>query len=123
MPQPPKLTYDDFRKGTDFSVISSKTIISSSQECFTQCKNLLNIMRTDGEKGRVEDEYKCMGDANITQMTKVCVGNSLYLLKLSNAIAKGDIGDSGSSSSEKGRNPLTLDFKSHMQFCTIQLSL
>jgi hypothetical protein len=113
--QPPNLSYDDFLKGTDFSSVSSRTLISSSTECFNVCKSLFQSIRSECDQAQVpmDDDYRCISNTDIKRLTKVCIGNSLFLLKLSQATEKGE----GVSSSALEVN---YDFTSNKQFCTIR---
>jgi len=109
--QPPPLTYDDFMQGTDFSGVSSTTLLSSSTECFTASRSLLEKINMHCEK--MEEDYRCISKQDATKLIKVCIGNSIFLLKLSQGVASGD------TSSGK----VTFDFQSHNEFCTINVKL
>jgi len=106
--QPPLLTHDDFLKGSDFGLVSSTTLISSATDCFTTSRGLLQEIGEESKK--LEDIYRSIRKDDVTNLVKVCVGNSLFLLKLSKSIANQDVSTLN----------VSLDFKD-CQFCSINL--
>ena len=108
--QPPPLSYDDFEKGTDFSSVSWKDLITSSSDCFKNCRILLDKM-----KNRVESkslDFLPISMDEIMCTTKVCIANSLLLLKVSQYIDK----------CETKVHKVSFDFDTHRQFCSISIS-
>jgi hypothetical protein len=106
--QPPLLTHDDFLKGCDFDSISSSVLIASAAECFTASRSLLEEICNKSK--HVDELYCSVSKEDATNLIKICVGNSLFLMKLSQSIARQDT-DSLSAS---------LDFLNN-QFCSIKL--
>ena len=109
--QPPALTYNDFQKGTDFSSVSSNDLISSSSDCFKTCRNLLSDIMKKLET--IDSNYCIISKEEVMSVTKVCIANSLFLLKVSSYIRKGE-----SLESYK----VSFDLETHGQFCSINIS-
>lgn len=110
--QPPPLSYDDFQKGTDFSSVSSNDLIASATDCFKTCRSALDEMtkKLDNDDNRFAANYG-MNREEIKKVTKVCIANSLALLKLSQSITRGDIGSC----------KIEFDFTTHKQYCSINV--
>ena len=62
------------------------------------------------------DDYRCVSKSDITHLTKICVGNSLFLMKMAQAISKGDVMNASS-------RQVDFNFKPNKQYCTIQIPL
>ena len=110
--QPPPLTYDDFQKGTDFSSVSSNGLIASATDCFKTCRSVLDEMtkKLDTNNTTFGVNYG-MSREEIKKVTKVCIANSLALLKLSQSITRGEI----------GLCKVEFDFTTHKKYCSINV--
>lgn len=108
--QPPLLTYDDFLNGSDFSNVSQSDLLLSASDCFKKCKAVVDnvskqISAMDGRLSPL-DKNELLG------LAKVCVGNSVFLMKLTQKISSGDI----------GKEKVEFDFESTSQFCTVKIN-
>mmetsp|Transcript_26275 Transcript_26275/g.47654 ORF Transcript_26275/g.47654 Transcript_26275/m.47654 type:complete len:608 (-) Transcript_26275:185-2008(-) len=123
--QPPSLSYEDYVRGSDFSSVQSKDLLSSSTDCFRSGKGivdwLLNVVvveSCDGstidktDKRKDDDLYISIRREEIMALAKVCVTNSLFLHKLASAKA----GQKNASTS------VAVEFKAHKQYCTISIT-
>jgi len=108
--QPPLLTYNDFENGTDFSAVSTFDLIASSSDCFKQCRIILDTILKSIERKKTLSSSLMTKDEAMS-ITKVCIANSLFLLKVSKYI------DNGENESVE----VSIDLKTHRQFCTITL--
>jgi hypothetical protein len=104
--QPQPLTYDDYVEGTDFSQVDRVTLRSSASEVFRNSKAVAECLRQD--LTNLNPIYAPVLEPELLKIIKVCVGNSVYLMKL-------DQIDSPSVSAD-------FDFSAHPEFCTIKLS-
>jgi len=106
--QPPLLTHDDFLKGSDFGSVTSTVLISSAADCFTASRTLLEQISNECKK--VDALHCSVSKEDVRNLIKVCVGNSLFLMKLSQSIASQDANSLS----------VSLDFQDS-QFCSINL--
>lgn len=126
LPQPPHLSFDDYVRGSDFSAVQSKDLLASAAECFRSGKSvvdwLLDVVVPESvdvstinaaEKRRDDDLYISIRREEIMAFAKVCVGNSLFLHKLTSVLAA-----AGQSS---GGSKVSLEFKAHKQYCTLSI--
>jgi hypothetical protein len=117
LPQPPSLSYEDYVRGSDFSAVASKHLLSSAADCFQCAKgvidSLLDAIVSEGcaadSTRRDDDLYVSIRRQEILQIAKVCVANSLFLHKL--ASTEG-------SELRSGERSASLEFKAHKLYCT-----
>ena len=121
LPQPPSLSYDDYKRGSDFSAVNSKDLIASTKECFRAAKSCVDrllevilphdttVIPVITEQRKNEDLYISIRREEIMALAKVCVSNSLFLLKLETATTN------NKSPSEK----VALVFSSHKEYFTV----
>lgn len=125
LPQPPGLCYDDYIRGSDFSSVQSAELLASASECFRSGKGvvdwLLDVVVAESVDDRIvnkielrkdNDLYISIRREEIMALAKVCVTNSLFLHKLSSAVACGKKSES---------YKVALDFKTHKQYCTLSI--
>jgi hypothetical protein len=108
--QPPPLSYEDYLKGSDFSKVSQKDLLSSTVDCFTMSKSMVDRLLTQIQL--MDPNYLPIREHELNQLAKVCIGNSIYLQKLLQVI------DSGG----KPKPRVVVDLKTHNQFCTIKIT-
>jgi len=120
IPQPPPLSYNDYKQGSDYSSVKSKDLLSSASECFRSAKGiidwLLEVIVSDkvddnssAEKRSDDDIYLPIHRDEVMSLAKVCVTNSLFLLKLSSVVgAENNIGSSS----------VSLEYKINKMYCT-----
>ena len=120
LPQPPSLSFDDYQAGSDFSSVDRKNLLSSAQDCFRQGKSnvdrLLEVILpndttftpTITEQRKNDDLYISIRREEIMAMAKVCVSNSLLLLKLETSL-------------QESKAMGTLVFHAHKGYCTFLL--
>lgn len=119
LPQPPSLSYDDFKKGSDFSAVNSKDLIASAMDCFRTGKSAVDrllevILPSDTdivpvitEQRKNDDLYVSIRREEVMALAKVCVSNSLFLIKLDKSMG-----------GQKAKEMVTLVFDAHKEFCT-----
>ena len=124
LPQPPSLSYDDFAQGSDFSAVNNRDLIASAQDCFRTGKATIDrllevilpadtaITPNPTEQRTNDDLYVSIRREEIRALLKVCVSNSLFLLKLETALNDPD-------SDQK----VSLLFDAHKEFCTISIAV
>ncbi|KAL7548543.1 hypothetical protein ACHAWF_011828 [Thalassiosira exigua] len=121
LPQPPRLSYEDYVRGSDFSAVQGKDLLASASDCFRAAKGvvdwLLDAIVSEecdestidrNEKRRNDDLYLSIRRAEIMAYAKVCVSNSLFLHKL--------------ASSKPGSGSASLAFEAHKQYCTFSIA-
>ena len=108
--QPPLLSYKDFQLGSDASKLSQEQIVTAASESFSMSKSMLDKALTHMEK--LDPDYLPMPVEELRRLSKVCVGNSIYLQRLVQ-VSKGD----GAANAD-----VSIDTKTHKQFYTIKLS-
>ena len=106
---PPPLSYDDFKAGSDFQNVSQADLLSSTSDCFKKSKTMLDNISI--HIGTIESKYSPLDADEIRALTKVCVGNSVFLMRLIQ-----QAGDKGTASGK-----VTFDFAANSQFCTIKV--
>jgi len=107
-PQP--LTYNDFQQGTDFSSVSSKDLIELAFDCFKSCRKVLDEILS--KINLVDSDFCAISKEETMSAIKVCVTNSLFLLKISKYDGIG----------EEGTVPtITFDFHTHKKLCSINM--
>ena len=110
--QPRLLTFDDFLAGSDFSSVSANTLLTSTAGCFKTCRAIIDAI-LKRHLPTIDPEYSAVKKEEALSLVKVCVGNSLFLHKLCQAVDEG-----GGMASHNA----SFDFKVHKQFCSISLS-
>lgn len=110
IPQPPPLTYKDYLQGSDFSKVSQNELLRSTSECFSQSKLMVDSLVA--QIPSLDVDYLAVHDKQLHQYTKICVGNSVYIRKLSQIIE-------GKGTSEAS---VSVEIEPAIQFCTIKLS-
>lgn len=107
-PQP--LTYDDFEQGYSYANVSQQALIASATECFKDSKAVVDkLLSKLSDKG--DDCYAPIRKQEVMNIAKVCVGNSLFLHKLSQQVQNGG----------KAKGTVSFDFEAHRAFCTIKI--
>ena len=123
---PPSLSYDDYVKGSDFSIVKSNDLLASATDCFRSAKDLidwlLDVISLESqdksifdlaEKRQDDDLYISIRREEVLQLAKICVHNSLYLHKLKS------VGNWAKASTE---NDARLEFNAHKQYCTLTVA-
>jgi hypothetical protein len=105
---PKPLTYNDFLVGSDYTKVKQSDLLAATADSFTSAKVNVDMMLT---------KYAQLDSWSITEekmraLAKVCVGNSVYLMKLSR-----QVNDGGSAIDEN----VHFDFDTNVEFCIIKL--
>ena len=143
--QPPPLTYNDYEKGTDFSCVSQNDLLSSSADSFRAGKaavdrvlsqldddnsdNCITGCNDENSKdfNSIDIDYCSIGKNEAISFAKVCVGNLVFLHKLSQVVDSrrlkevGNKGKEAQISSNTSCN-ISFDFKASKQYCTIKIT-
>lgn len=108
--QPPMLTYDDYRAGSNFANVHPDDLLLSTGECFLNAKKLLETL---GKRAsQINEKFAPLDAEEVRDMMKICVGNSVFVMKLAQYYE-----------SNGGKQPsVQFDFKLSNQFCTIKLT-
>mmetsp|Transcript_7210 Transcript_7210/g.20923 ORF Transcript_7210/g.20923 Transcript_7210/m.20923 type:complete len:159 (-) Transcript_7210:925-1401(-) len=107
--QPPPLGYEDYISGSDFSKVPQSDLLTSTADSFRFSKSMIDRLLV--QVPLIDPDYLPVELEELRQLTKVCIGNSIYLQRLMQMI-KGN-GES------KAR--VTIDTKTNGQFCTIKI--
>ena len=121
LPQPPHLSYDDYASGSDFSAVNNRDLIAAASDSFRSAKSAVDrllevILPNDTTTASItenrtnDDLFIPIRRAEIMALAKVCVSNSLFLLKLETA-------SNGQSQNEKA----SLAFNAHTGYCTVSI--
>jgi len=110
IPQPPPLTFADFEQGSDFSSVTQEELLASAADSFKLAKNMLD--KVSSNTSVINKDFCVIPESSLQGLTKICVGNSVFLMKLRQMVGK-DGTASGSA---------TFDFGNHQHFCTVRLS-
>lgn len=108
--QPPPLTYDDFKMGSDFTGVSSMDLLASTAECFKQCKNMVDDLSET--LSAIDPDDINERDESLRKSRKISVGNSAFVMRLTQMVDKGS-----RSNSER----VVFDFGENAEFCTIKI--
>lgn len=111
--EPKPLQYEDFLAGSDFSNVSPTDLLNATAECFQASKSYVDHLTT--EIDTIAEDFRVIGKDELKQLTKVAVGNSVYLLKLRQKVQ-------GVSAENGSEGTIEFDMGSHKQFCTIKVS-
>jgi hypothetical protein len=117
IPQPPALKYNDFVQGSDYSSIDPKFLVSSTMDTFKECRVQFTNLKKMLEDGTIEMTYSCVTMDDIHNGIKVCVTNSLHLLKLSqyNIVEKNPI--------DLPKKAVTYQFDIDARYCCIHINV
>jgi len=107
--QPPPLSYEDYTKGSDFSKVTQKDLLSSTADSFRLSKSMLDRLLI--QIPLIDPDYLPAKEEEVRQLSKVCVGNSIYLQKLMQVIRE----------KEESKARVTIDTTSNCEFCTIKI--
>jgi hypothetical protein len=122
LPHPSRLSFEDYKMGSDFSAVNREDLIASVKECFRAGKASVDrllevILPSDTEVTPIMTEQRKNGDLYISirreeimALAKVCVSNSLSLFKLETALDGGVI-----------QEALTFVCSSHKAYCAVKL--
>lgn len=110
VPQPPPLTHDDYRQGTDFAAVTQGDLMASITECFKASKSDIDVLTKQIEI--VDADFAPIRESELRSFTKVCIGNSVFAQKLMILVSKDG----------KGSGKVSFDFETHKQFCTIKIT-
>jgi hypothetical protein len=108
--QPPPLTYDDYQRGTDFMSVQPEELIASATECFKSARTVLENIGIMCEG--IDTEYRIMTRSDQMKITRICVSNSIFLMKL------GQLG----SGKKANQMKVSIDKVTHPGFCSISFS-
>lgn len=109
--QPPPLQYEDYMAGADFSNVSPADLLNATADCFQAARSYADRLTTEIDS--IPEDYRAIDTDELKQLTKVAVGNSIYLLKLRQKLESAEHGSKGT---------VQLDTESHKHFCTIKVS-
>ena len=110
IPQPPLLTYGDFQQGSDFSNVAQSDLLAATGECFKSAKSMVDSL--SAQLQLVDKSFSPVDEDDVRTFAKICVGNSVFLMKLSQQVRGGN----------KAIGKATTDFDVNKQFCTIKIS-
>lgn len=106
---PAPLTYNDYLVGSDFTSVKQADLLTATAESFREAKATVDGLLT---KYQQIDSYACpVSEKELKSLAKVCVGNSVYLMKLSQQVS-----DGGTASGK-----VEFDFETNDEFCIIKL--
>lgn len=108
--QPPALSYEDYKQGSNFSKVPSKDFLNNVADTFQQCRSTLDQLLTS--LGSVDRDFVSLSEENIRGLIKVCVGNVIYIRKVEQLI-KSDAAEAST---------VSFDFSNHPEFCTIKIA-
>lgn len=110
--QPPPLSYDDFVQGSSFERVSQDDLFFSTAECFKSSKT--TIGRITAALASTDSDFFSMTHQELTQISKVCVGNSIYIAKLKQFVGQKETND--------GTPPaVEFDFSTNNEFPIVKL--
>jgi hypothetical protein len=107
--QPPPLSYNDYLEGSNYTHVPQEELLQSTAEWFQSCNTAIESLLEE-ERG-LNKMYTPMRADEIQSLRKVCLGNSIYVMKLRQLIAN-----------PPSHPPKVIfDFDTHSEFCTIKL--
>ncbi|VEU35220.1 unnamed protein product [Pseudo-nitzschia multistriata] len=107
--QPPPLSYEDYLSGSDFSKVSQGDLWASTADSFRLSRSI--IERLLAQIPLIDPDYSAVKEEELRQLAKVCVGNSIYLQKMIQAVnGKGE-----------SMPKIKIDNKTNRQFCMIKI--
>lgn len=110
--QPPPLTYDDFIQGSSFARVSQRDLLFSTAECFKSSK--ATIVQITSKLATINGDFFSMTKEELGQIAKVCVGNSVYIMKMKQMVGK---------EAEANSPGVDFDFEANNEFSTIKLAM
>uniref|UniRef100_A0A7S3QCU7 Uncharacterized protein n=1 Tax=Chaetoceros debilis TaxID=122233 RepID=A0A7S3QCU7_9STRA len=113
--RPEPLAFADFSKGTDFTAVAPETLLSSASEMYKTARSLLENINGKSAQKQIKDDYSSISNEDATKLIKVCIGNSLFLHKLSQI-------QTGTTEKSLDSHDVKFNFSSSTQFCTINIS-
>jgi hypothetical protein len=106
------LFYRDYQSGSDFQGVSKDDLHLSTSECFKKCKSILEEINAT-LNGSIQSKISSpIREDEILSLTKICIGNSVFLMKLMQRCQENDTSNS----------TVTFDFSVHKSFCTIKIT-
>jgi Mak10 subunit, NatC N(alpha)-terminal acetyltransferase len=119
---PPALTFGDYLEGSNASSVSLADIVQSTVEVFHSCKAAIDRLLTeyynDTSSTKIDPMYAPLQEDEVRGLLKVCVGNSVYLMRLQQLLRP----SSSTTSEKKVKVKVDFDFDAHKEFCIIKLS-
>eukprot|EP00980_Cylindrotheca_fusiformis_P008910 scaffold1900_cov123-Cylindrotheca_fusiformis.AAC.36 len=109
--QPPPLTYSDYQQGSSFSNVNLGDLLKSTAECFKNSKAMVD--KLESQLSAVDSSYLSIRDADLRQFTKVSIGNSVYVQKLTQLVGDG---------TQKSTGEVSFSIDPTIQFCTVKIS-
>lgn len=109
--QPPPLTFQHYADGSDFSRVQPSDLLKTTTEWFQSCKKTVEQLLSSSTS--INSVYSAMPEAELRLLLKICVGNSVYLMKLRQVVQNEE---------SESRASVDTDFSVHDQFCMIKLS-
>jgi len=106
---PAPLSYNDFLIGSDFSKVKQADLLAAATESFTSAKATVDGLLSRYKQ--LDSQFCLVAEEELKSLAKVCVGNSVYLMKLSRQVS-----DGGSASGK-----VEFDFDTNAEFCIIKL--
>jgi hypothetical protein len=116
--QPPALKYTDFVQGSDYSSIDTTFLVSSTMNTFKECRAEFTKLKKLLKDQTIEMGYSCVTLEDIHNGIKVCVSNSLHLLKLSQFILEQKEKKNAIVMPKKA---VTFEFDIDAQYCCIHI--
>ena len=107
--QPPPLSYEDYMKGSDFSKVSQRDLLASTADAFRLSKSMIDRLLLTIPT--VDPDFLPAKEDELKQLNKICVGNSIYLQKLVQAIQR----------KEEAGTKVAIDMTTNSEFCTIKI--
>jgi hypothetical protein len=116
--QPPPLSYADYLEGSDFSNVSQADLLRTTSDLFQSCKATAEQLLRD--LPTINPLYSLIQQDEIQGLIKVCVGNSVYLMKLQQLVAATPKDEDGTSKFDSTK--VDFDFQAHAHFCIVKLT-
>lgn len=105
---PAPLTYNDFLVGSDFSAVKQADLLSATTESFSVAKVTVVDMLAKYEAF----DLTAVKEEELKSLAKVCVGNSVYVMKLSQQVRGG----------ENASGKVVFDFETNSEFCILRIA-
>lgn len=107
--QPPPLSYEDYMKGSDFSKVAQRDLLASTADAFRLSKSMIDRLLL--MIPNINPDFLPAKEDELRQLNKICVGNSIYLQKLMQAIQR----------KEEAGTRVAIDMAANSEFCTIKI--
>ncbi|KAL7578200.1 hypothetical protein ACA910_012629 [Epithemia clementina (nom. ined.)] len=126
---PPPLSFDDYLEGSDGSNISVQDLCQSAAAIFKACRTSVEMILSDiagqsshnnntstavARAASAAPPYAPVLESEARAYLKVCVGNSVYLMKLGQLVSA-----TGTTSKKVS---VEFDFGAHKEYCIIKLA-